>query len=401
MTEKKLNSTRRGEGVLALILALALLCLLASLYLNHLHYKVHTDSSFNSICALSQEVNCETVALSPYSVFLGLPISWWGIVVSVLYMAVAALGLMDVRRSRAEGPRGFALLAIMGGTGVVVSCLLFYVAHFVIKSLCPFCMAIYVLQLMIATTMAVHLVRSKQSFLDLLKRDAGGYMGLPGLAVVALPVVLTVGGYVGYPRVYDTTACPEKSTEEDLCTQPLMYGKPDAPIKIVEYSDYQCPFCSMTHFALRQAVENYPEDVSLEHVHFPLDIACNDLLNRPFHGHACETARASVCAERQDRFWDFNDWLYTHQKRIGRKEMSEIAKDLDLDVEAFDRCMQDPTSLDAVIDGIERAKETKYVKQGQVGTPIIFINDKSHMGAINYEELEKFLVREFGLPPTS
>jgi protein-disulfide isomerase len=199
--------------------------------------------------------------------------------------------------------------------------------------------------------------------------------------------------------IYDTSACPGE-TDEDLCTEPLTYGKPDAPVRIVEYSDYECPFCAMTHFALRKAVDTYPDDVVLMHIHFPLDQSCNDLLVQPFHEHACEAARAAVCAERQDRFWDVNDWLYTHQKQIGRKGWADVAEDVGLDVDRFLSCMKDPASLAAVRADIDKGKQTAFVKQGNVGTPIIYIGDKGHLGGINWEELQRYLIQNHGLAET-
>jgi glutaredoxin len=288
----------------------------------------------------------------------------------------------------------------MGIAGVACSAILFYISHFIIHSICPFCMAIYVLQVAIALTVGVTVARREQGVASALKRDLRELLPRPPAAAVLLPaVVLAAGGYILYPTIYDTTACPTE-TEEDLCTEPLTYGRPDARIKIVEYSDYECPFCSMTHFALRKAVDTYPGDVSLEHVHFPLDDACNPLLTRPFHENACEAARASICAERQDRFWDMNDWLYTHQKKIGDADWGDVAEEVGVDPERFLGCMDDPASLEVVERDIQRAAETTFVKQGSVGTPIIFINDRGHMGGINWRELQKYLVREFDLPPS-
>lgn len=398
MAERDRTAAGRGEGALVLVLVLALLALLVSLYLNHLHYKVHTDASFSSLCSLSEEVNCETVALSPYSVFLGLPVSYWGITAYVLYLLVAGLGLLDSRRSRPGGTRGWSLLILMAVAGIVISAVLLYIAHFRIRSLCPFCMGIYTLNLAIAITVGVHLVRRRRDIRRIVQADMRGLLVTPALALLAVPVLLVAVGLVAYPGIYDTGACPS-ATDETLCTEPSTYGNPDARIRITEYSDYECPFCGMTHFTLRKAVETYPDSVSLEHVNFPLDEACNDLVTRPFHANACEAARASVCAQRQGRFWEYNDYLFTHQKQIGHVPYDRIAKGLGLDAEAFRTCMKDPSSLEEVKADIEKAKKTRFIEQGQVGTPIIYIGEKGHMGAIHWEDLDRYLRHTLGLEP--
>ncbi len=398
MTGSEKHTSSNGEGTLVLVLVLSSLGLMASIYLNHLHYKVHTDSSYSSICAVSEEVNCETVALSQYSMFLGLPVSYWGIAAHVLYILVSGLCLLDIRRHRAGPPRGWGILGAMAVGGVIASGVLFTISHFVIESLCPFCMAVYVLQAALVTTVGVHLTRRGENPVTALIRDLSGLLVKPALVIFAVPAIVLVCGYVVYPRIYGMDACPAE-TDEDLCSEHLTYGKPDARIRIVEYSDYQCPYCSMTHFALRKAVESWPDDVSLMHVQFPLDDSCNVLVTRPFHEHACEAARAAVCADRQDRFWDMNDWLFTHQRRIGNQPWGDIAGENGLDVQKFEACMADPASLDVVREDIEKASLTTFVKQGSVGTPIIFINDKGHMGGLEFEELEKYLVNTFDLPP--
>ncbi|MBW2263433.1 MAG: thioredoxin domain-containing protein [Deltaproteobacteria bacterium] len=340
------------------------------------------------------------MALSPYSVFMGLPVSYWGITVHVLYLIMAGLALVDSRRDRPGGVRGWAVLIVMAAAGIASSSVLLYISHYLIRSLCPFCMVIYVLNLLITITLTFHLVRRHRDIGSMFRTDVRGFIPRPALAAFAVPIVMIVAGYVIYPRIYDTGSCPETASGK-LCTAPSTYGNPDARIKIVEYSDYECPFCGMTHFALRKAVETYPEDVVLIHVNFPLDMACNDLLPRPFHDNACDAARATVCAQRQGRFWDYNDYLFTHQKQIGRVPYERIASGLGLDVDAFERCMTDPTSLDEVEADIQKAKQTTFVQQGQVGTPIIFIGDKGHMGAIHWEDLQRELQQRYGLEPHS
>jgi protein-disulfide isomerase len=316
--------------------------------------------------------------------------------VNVLYVLVALLALVDTRRERQV--RGWAVLLAMSVVGVAVSALLFYIAHFLIRSLCPFCMGIYVLNVAIAATTVLHVVRRRRSIPELFLADVRAFLVKPPLAILAAPALMLALAYVLYPRIYDTGACPGEK-DEDLCTEPSTYGNPSARVKIVEYSDYECPFCGMTHFNLRKAVETYPGDVALVHVNFPLDMACNDLLDQPFHDSACEAARASVCAQRQGRFWEYNDYLFTHQRQIGRIPHLRIAKSLGLDTDAFEACMSDPTSLADVKADIEKAKKTEFVRNGQIGTPIIMINGKGHMGAIHWEDLDRYLTQSFGLAP--
>ena len=393
MADKGKNAAGNGEGTLTIVLVLALLALIVSLYLTYLHYRVHTDASFSSSCALSEDVNCETVALSPYSVFLRLPVSLWGTAAFLLEIIAAAIALADSRRGRPA--RGWGILICSSVAGIVVSAALFTIAHTIIHSLCPFCVSIYILCIAIAATIGVDAVRRRRSIASMFATDLRGLAG-PPLALLALPPLLVAAGLAAYPRLYDTGACPGR-TDVSLCSEPSTYGNPRARVRITEYSDYECPFCAMTHFALRRAVETYPEDVVLVHVQFPLDRSCNDLLDKPFHSSACSAARAAVCAQRQGRFWEMNDHLFTHQKQIGEVPFDEIAAVIGLDVAKFQACMADPSSAGEVRADIEKARQTSLVKQGQIGTPIIYINESGQMGAVHWEDLDRYLGQRFGL----
>ena len=122
-----------------LLLVFGLLCVLGvavSAELARIHVFVHTDPSYHSVCAMSEGVNCETVALSPYAVFLGLPVAVWGV---VGYLAMGFLALSGIRRWRLHPAWPWGLLFALAAFSILTSAILAYISATQIASLCIFC----------------------------------------------------------------------------------------------------------------------------------------------------------------------------------------------------------------------------------------------------------------------
>ncbi len=140
-------------------------------------------------------------------------------------------------------------------------------------------------------------------------------------------------------------------------------GKASAPIAIVEYSDFQCPYCARATPALKEVQKKYPDKVRLVFKHFPLS----------FHKAAKPSAIASMAAADQGKFWEFHDVLFENQRTLDPGKMAEYAKQAGLNVEQFNKDMA--------------AKQAEYAKavdadfrQGQSvgvrGTPTLYIGGK-------------------------
>jgi len=151
-------------------------------------------------------------------------------------------------------------------------------------------------------------------------------------------------------------------------------GNKDAPITIVEYSDFQCPYCSKFHDTLNKVMKNYDGKVNWVYRHFPLD----------FHTYAIQAAEASECASDQNKFWEYNDALFKSQKDIDEEIFAKLAKDLKLDVNKFNKCMTSGKYTDKVESDYQSGVDIEVA-----GTPGAFINGARLKGAVPYAELEK------------
>ncbi|HSU13987.1 DsbA family protein [Longimicrobium sp.] len=155
-------------------------------------------------------------------------------------------------------------------------------------------------------------------------------------------------------------------------------GRRDAPVRIVEFSDFQCPFCAKTHPVLEAVLRRHPDRVAVLYRHFPLDA---------IHPHARPAAVAAECAGGQGRFEPFATLLFAQQDSLGTKAWSRFAREAGVpDAAAFERCLADARTMASVDRDAKSGADT----QVQV-TPTLIINGTLHPGALSEEELEKLI----------
>ena len=143
-------------------------------------------------------------------------------------------------------------------------------------------------------------------------------------------------------------------------------GNPDAPITVVEFSDYQCPYCSRAAAVMEDLLKEYPNDVKLVFKNLPL----------PFHQEAKPAAIAALAAGKQGKFWEFHDELFANQKKISDPLFIEIAKKLDLDMKKFKKDLKDKELAKQVDEDMALA-----TKLGIRGTPGFYVNGVQVRGA--------------------
>jgi len=143
-------------------------------------------------------------------------------------------------------------------------------------------------------------------------------------------------------------------------------GAKDAPVTIVEFTDFQCPFCKRTEDTLKQLREKYGDKIRLVHMDFPL----------PFHSHALDAAKAARCANEQDKFWQFRDALFADQSKLAPADLKATAKKLGLNTGQFGACF-DKAKYDSQI----KSDQAAGAKVGVDGTPAFFIDGRPLTGA--------------------
>lgn len=139
-------------------------------------------------------------------------------------------------------------------------------------------------------------------------------------------------------------------------------GPEKASVTLVEYGDYECPFCARAHGVLAQVLEHVREEARFAYRHFPLS---------QMHPHAQRAAQAAEAAAAQGRFWEMHHTLYEHQDALDLEDLLEYAEALDLDVVRFAAELREEVHLPHV-----RADFRSGVRSGVNGTPTFFINEE-------------------------
>lgn len=158
-------------------------------------------------------------------------------------------------------------------------------------------------------------------------------------------------------------------------------GNPDAPITIVEFSDYQCPFCRQWHVeVLPQLEAKYGDNLRLVYRDFPL---------YSIHPEAEPAAIAANCAGEQKSYYPYGDLLFEYQDSLGSATYEKIAQELDLDLDSFQQCIADERHKAEV--------ESDYNYASQLGvrsTPTFFINGLAVVGAQPFSVFEQIIDME-------
>jgi protein-disulfide isomerase len=157
-------------------------------------------------------------------------------------------------------------------------------------------------------------------------------------------------------------------------------GPDDAAVTIIEFSDFQCPYCSRALPAINEILEHYPNDVRIVYRHLPLD---------RIHARARPAAAASLCADEQGEFWAYHDQLFANAKALSEEDLKRYAEAVELDVAAFDLCVAEGRFEAKVQEDFEAA-----MSAGISSTPAFLVNGIFVGGAKPFAHFEKIIDAE-------
>lgn len=156
-------------------------------------------------------------------------------------------------------------------------------------------------------------------------------------------------------------------------------GAADKKIVLLEFSDYQCPFCAKAQETVKQFMNKHKDKVTLTYKHLPLI---------SIHPQALPAAQAAWAAHQQGKFWEYHEALFAQQNKLGEELYEEIAKTLKLDIAKFNSDRQSNAASIAIQKDLQLAESI-----GIEGTPFFFINEQSLSGAVELAQMEKALER--------
>ncbi len=186
-------------------------------------------------------------------------------------------------------------------------------------------------------------------------------------------------------RVMDMSVDPYKKNKDKIAmgANVPVTGAQNAKVTIVEYSDFQCPYCSSAHVTVKDMLKQYEGKVKVAYKHLPLT---------NIHNWAEEAAIASVCVHKQkpEAFWKLSDYFFTNQKAITKEtlgaKLQEFSKTEALNHEEVKKCMADPTSKQQVTADSKEATEL-----GLGSTPSFIVNGRTVVGAIPADQFKQII----------
>jgi len=200
---------------------------------------------------------------------------------------------------------------------------------------------------------------------------SGKSLGASSALAANVPTAAPTDPYAA-PAAPTVPSAPVKPVDEKT---DHIEGAKNAKVTLIEYSDFECPFCLRHVASVDQALKDYPNDVRLVYRHFPLS----------FHPEAQKAAEASECASAQGKFWEMHDEIFKANQAgtMSVAKWKELARTLKLDGAKFDKCL----------DGGEMAARVAQDEQeggtaGVGGTPATFVNGQMVEGAVPYATLK-------------
>jgi protein-disulfide isomerase len=180
------------------------------------------------------------------------------------------------------------------------------------------------------------------------------------------------------PAAAAAAPTPGAKVDIELGAAPVK-GPRTAPVTVVAFSDFECPFCSRAVPTLKQIEETYKGKVKIAFKHLPLS----------FHQNAQIAAEASMAANEQGKFWEFHDKLFENQRQLDRASLEKYAQELNLNVAKFKAALDSGKFKKVVADDAAVA-----ARIGATGTPTFFVNGKSIVGAQPFDTFKPLIDAE-------
>ena len=399
----------------SIALTLIGLALAASAYLLYRHFAL-SDLSAQSgpdFCSAVFGTGCDEALRSPLAVQLGIPLAGWGLVYYGTLASLLLLGWAIGEPFRFEATTAALLLALAAALGSIALSVAMVTD---VSPFCPLCAVVHAINLLLLFPLK-RLTGCPTG--DLVRAVAGAIRYLVG-AKTADPVAarwklvgfLAAGlvAVVIYQWVFVQVALHARSAEAPFDPQQAIarfesslrqeislreadprLGPADAPVRMVVFSDFQCPGCTRLAQMIPGLARQFEDTLQIVFKHFPLDSTCNSVIKRELHAGACEAARAAEAARAQGKFWAFHDALFM-PRSDGKITLKSIAEQLGLNVDRFEADRRG----DAVLARIQ-ADIDLGIRLGVDGTPSVFLNGR-HVYDIRPQTLRLLIAHEIKHP---
>lgn len=346
----------------------------------------------SSFCNINEQFNCDIVALSSYAAVRDIPVAGVGLLFFALQLLFGGWALMQ--REAARGPAAFGLVLAWGGLAPV-----FYLGYVMVAILATYCLSCFAMDLgvvgiivgwLVSGIAQVRVLRERQVALAPLVTTI--IMGAVGGLFLANLGLATEGAKTPPAELIQRVLAmhyqqPAQQVDFAAGKHPT-WGSATPRVQILEFSDFQCPFCREAALRVKPYVAEFRDQVQVVFFHYPLDQSCNTDLQRNMHPIACLAARAGVCAQREGKFWAFHDHVFRHQPQITPDFLLQTAAQLGLDAARFQACLDDPATEAQVQEDLNVGRALHVA-----GTPAIFLNGRPVAQGWQHKDILRALVK--------
>ena len=370
-----------------LLLAFALLGLAASAAATYVHYNLVKNPDYSSFCDISSTVSCKAAYLSRFGSVAGVPVAIGGI----LFFAWVVLLMWGARGNSRIKDSAPAYIFAGSTLALAVSLYLAYASFFILKEVCPLCVATYV------AVIGVFVISGGAKSVPMTKlpgralADMGVLFGTPvALAIAILFIAGASWGMSAFPREEERPVVQQLPMLEgeqraelerwwELQTKPgnFPYPADGAKVQIVEFADFQCPHCRQMYFSYKPILDRYlaehPNDVKFVFKNWPINSRCNPTIPGINFPDSCNASAAYLMAKQKGAGEKMKDWLFAHQAELTASTIKRAAADIG-QVPDFDA--QYPNVLTEI-----QADAKAGTAIGVNGTPAFFINGRRIPGA--------------------
>lgn len=377
--------------------------------MTQLHYKMGgAGLEEKSFCHVSEFFDCDAALASRYAKVQTRFGTFLNSELGILYYLLVGFGLVySLVSERRESTLAFLFLSSI--LALVYSVVMAYLSLAKLGILCPLCTGMYLASLFSVILFPRALGIRYREIPQFLGRYLKSAFGAAGplkprwLFHLGTTVVFFGIGLVFFkglnPQIHKAHAeIPRQAylkvfyslpkQEISLPERPFWGGK-EAKVTVVEFSDFQCPFCRRAAFTLKPYLQEFRDQVRFYYLNYPLDNSCNPAIAHGMHPTACLAAKAALCATRGGKFWEYHDRVFENQKKLSRETLLRIASEVGLDRPRFEQCLISDEIGNLLKEDVDLGNRLEIR-----GTPTVYINGRPFRDWLNPERLRMVIESE-------
>lgn len=352
-----------------------------------------------SICALSETMDCDSVAKTAYSQFLGIPLSLWGVFLYLflIFMTfvdrmqnIKFLGFLKVFKNPAAYIFSISIFSF------IISMCLGFISVNKINSICIFCFMTYIINLFIGLAAKDWkqnvLYEIKTSIIDFIEAIKVKKYAISFFIIVfagCLLLTYTTVSNILTPQIAKRNEMIKFINEYKDIVDGRTMGKEDADLIIDEFIDFNCGGCFMANLYLHRIMKEFDNVKVTQHV-VPLEKACNHNMQIEGHKTSCIKAKYALAAAKQNKYWQMSDLLFA-ESPDSEKEILEEARLLDFDIKKLKEDAHSIEVEEEIKEGIKLADSKKIN-----GTPTIYIGMRRILGINSYPNFKQIVIEQGG-----